>query len=69
MKKRFLTIAILFAYMMAVFGWQPFGGEPTSGYAEGNDGFASEMRRLPNGVFEVSALTPMPGVTTEMLRW
>lgn len=69
MKKRILSGAILIGLLIAVFGWPPFGGEPTANYAEAADGFISEVRRLPNGIYEVSALTPMPGVTPEMVRW
>lgn len=69
MGTRVFAAATLLAFLIAIFGWPPFGGGPTPGYAEGDDGFVSGVRRLPNGVFEVSALTPMPGVTPEMVRW
>ncbi|MEM7327500.1 MAG: hypothetical protein AAF437_02095 [Pseudomonadota bacterium] len=55
--------------IVAVFGIPPFGGGPTAGYAEGEPDFKTEVKRLPNGIYEVSALTPMPGVTPEMVRW
>ncbi|MEO1406522.1 MAG: hypothetical protein AAFV54_08530, partial [Pseudomonadota bacterium] len=55
--------------VIAVFGVPPFGGSPTPGYAEGEPGFRTEVKRLPNGIYEVSALTQMPGVTPEMVRW
>ena len=51
MKERMLTNAIFLAFPIAVFGWPPFRGGPTSGYAEGNDGFVSEVRRLRNWGF------------------
>ena len=69
MKKTLFSVAIFLVLLVAVFGWPPFSGGPTPGYAEGDDGFTSEVRRLPNGIYEVSALTPMPGVTPEMVRW
>jgi len=57
------------ALIAAIFGIPPFSGGPTPEYAEGEPGFETEVRRLPNGIYEVSALTPMPGVTPEMVRW
>lgn len=55
--------------IIAIFGVPPFSGSPTAGYAEGEPGFKTGVKRLPNGIYEVSALTPMPGVTPEMVRW
>ncbi|MEM9572144.1 MAG: hypothetical protein AAF996_11800 [Pseudomonadota bacterium] len=69
MKKWFTLAAIALLIVVAIFGVPPFGGGPTPGYAEGEPGFKTEVKRLPNGIYEVSALTPMPGVTPEMVRW
>lgn len=55
--------------IVTIFGIPPFGGGPTPGYAEGEPGFKTEVKRLPNGIYEVSALTQMPGVTPAMVRW
>ena len=69
MVKRILGGFVVLALGIAVFGFPPFGGHPTPGYAEGEPGFESDVKRLPNGINEVSTLTPMPGVTPEMVRW
>ncbi|GAB5454749.1 MAG: hypothetical protein Hens2KO_09780 [Henriciella sp.] len=69
MKKRIAAGLGVIALSIAIFGWPPYSGGPTPGYAEGEEGFRSEIRRLPNGVYEVSALTEMPGVNAEMVRW
>lgn len=69
MKKRIAAGLGILTLSIAIFGWPPYGGGPTPGYAEGEAGFQSEIRRLPNGVYEVSALTEMPGVSAEMVRW
>lgn len=69
MKRWFIAGGIALLAMIAVFGTPPFGGGPTPDYAEGAPGFKTEVKRLPNGIYEVSALTPMPDVTPEMVRW
>lgn len=69
MKRRFAVGVVALLTIVAIFGLPPFGGGPTPGYAEGEPGFKTEVKRLPNGIYEVSALTPMPGVTPEMVRW
>lgn len=69
MKRWFALGAVTLLAIVAIFGLPPFGGGPTPGYAEGEPDFKSEVKRLPNGIYEVSALTPMPGVTPEMVRW
>lgn len=66
---RIVAVVALIAVSIGFFGWPPYSGGPTPGYAEGEPGFKSEVRRLPNGVYEVSALTDMPGVSPEMVRW
>lgn len=69
MKRWFAVGAVALLAIVAIFGVPPFGGGPTPGYAEGETDFKTEVKRLPNGIYEVSALTPMPGVTPEMVRW
>jgi len=69
LKKRILGSAIALVLVISIFGLPPFSGGPTPGYAEGEAGFETGVKRLPNGVYEVSALTPMPGATPEMVRW
>lgn len=69
MKRWVIAGIVVVGLVVAIFGVPPFSGHPTPGYAEGEPGFKTEVKRLPNGVYEVSALTPMPGVTPEMVRW
>lgn len=69
MKTWFALVGIASLVVVAIFGVPPFGGGPTPDYAEGDPDFKTEVKRLPNGIYEVSALTPMPGVTPEMVRW
>jgi len=69
LKKQFLGGATALALVIAIFGLPPFSGGPAPDYAEGEVGFETGVKRLPNGIYEVSALTPMPGVTPEMVRW
>lgn len=71
MKKRILVMFTAIAVVIAVFGLPPFTGGPNGDYlrAENASDFKTDVRRLPNGVYEVSALTQMPGVTPEMVRW
>lgn len=71
MKRRLFGVASLLALGFAVFGVPPFTGGPSAAYldADQRENFKTEVRRLPNGVYEVSAVTPMPGVTPEMVAW
>ena len=69
MKKWGFGVIFAVALVMGIFGLPPFNGGPSAGYAEGEPGFEKGVKRQPNGIYEVSALTPMPGVTPEMVRW
>lgn len=71
MKKRILGGVFLLAIGVAIFGFPPFSGGPSAGYldTERRADFKTEVTRHPNGIYEVSAVTPMPGVTPEMVRW
>jgi len=71
MKKRVIGLIAGLAMAVGVFGLPPFTGGPSADYlkAETASDFKTEVVRLPNGVYEVSAHTPMPGVTPEMVRW
>lgn len=69
MKKLVLEAVAAAVVCVGIFGLPPFTGQPTAGYAEGEAGFETGVRRLPNGVNEVSALTPMPEVSAEMVAW
>jgi hypothetical protein len=67
-----LRIIALLAVLVAVAGWRPiFSGETqknillTDGYSPLETG----VRRLPNGVYLVRALTRMPGAKADMVRW
>lgn len=56
---------------VSVFGLPPFTSGPSADYlaAENAAEFKTDVIRHANGVYEVSAHTPMPGVTPEMVRW
>jgi hypothetical protein len=71
MKKRLFGVIIGAALTVAVFGVPPFTGGPDADYLDVENAaeFKTEVRRHPNGVFEVSAFTQMPGLTPEMVRW
>ena len=70
MKKRVLTAGLLFLGI-AVFGLPPFSGGPNADYlmAENFGNFESGVKRQANGVYQVSAFTPMPNVEAKMVRW
>ncbi|WP_340289697.1 DAPG hydrolase family protein [Sulfitobacter pontiacus] len=61
--------AVVFALGVGIFGLPPFSGQPTAGFAEGEPGFETGVKRLPNGIYEVSVRTPMPRVSPEMVGW
>ena len=67
--KKWIVGILGLAMFPAIFGLPPFSGGPTPEFAEGRTDFKSEVKRLPNGVYEVSALTKMPGVSPDMVRW
>lgn len=48
-----------------------FSGKPTPDHviATGYTDFETGTKRHPNGIFEAAALTRMPGVSAEMVRW
>lgn len=69
MKKLILAAGAVAVISVAIFGLPSFTGQPAPGYAQGEAGFETGIRRLPNGVNEVSVLTPMPGVSAEMVGW
>ena len=69
MRKWGFGVIFSVALVIGIFGLPPYSGGPTPDYAEGEPGFGTGVKRLPNGIYEVSALTPMPGVTPEMVRW
>jgi len=56
---------------VAVYGLPPFTGGPNTDYLNGDAiaAFKTENHRQANGIYEVSVLTSMPGVTPEMVRW
>ena len=70
MRRTIITIAVISVFL-AVFGWQPFTSFPDAeavvapGYSELETG----VDRQGNGVYLVRALTRMPGVKAEMVRW
>lgn len=71
MKKRWIGIACIVAIGFSIFGWNPFAvHRDTSGILEdGYTGFETGVERQANGVYVVRALTRMPDVKAEMVRW
>lgn len=71
MKKRVILIVLLVIAVVAIFGWNPFSSHrDTSGVlADGYTGFETGIHRQSNGVYRVRALTRMPDVKAEMVRW
>ncbi len=57
--------------LFALFGWNPFSPHrDTSGILDdGYSGFETGVHRQPNGVYRVRALTRMPDVKADMVRW
>ncbi len=68
---RVLTAAGAVLLLVLLFGWNPFSGhrDTTGVLAEGYTGFETGVKRQPNGVYRVRALTRMPGVKADMVRW
>ena len=66
-----LRLAALLALLIALFGWNPLYRDHTAeavlsgGYTD----LESGVKRLPNGIYLVRALTRMPGVKADMVRW
>ena len=66
-----LWIALPIMTVIALFGLNPFTShiDAQSTIEPGYSSFETGVKRLPNGAFEVSALTRMPGVSADMVRW
>ena len=71
MKKRWFAIAAIVLLAFGIWGWNPFAPfrDTTGVLDEGYTGFETGVERQPNGVYIVRALTRMPDVKAEMLRW
>lgn len=69
--KLVIWVGVAIAVAIAIFGWNPFSSyRDTSGLlADGYTEFETGVRRQPNGVYQVRALTRMPNVKAEMVRW
>ena len=69
--KRAIWVGLAIAVVIAIFGWNPFSSyRDTSGIlADGYTEFETGVHRQPNGVYRVRALTRMPNVKAEMVRW
>ncbi|MAN63570.1 MAG: hypothetical protein CMI60_16675 [Parvibaculum sp.] len=64
----FLAGAVL---VIAIWGWAPFSDtiDPDDALAPGYDRLETGVERLSDGTYHVSALTRMPGVKAEMVKW
>lgn len=71
MKKWIFGATGFVALAVAVFGWPPFTGGPSGKGLLADSYMSTEtgVHRHPNGIYEVAALTRMPGVKAEMVRW
>ena len=71
MNKKLILGAGVIAVAFAIFGWNPFASSrDISGVLdEGYTSFETGTERQANGVYRVRALTRMPGVKAEMVRW
>jgi len=69
--KRVVGIVSAVTVTVAIFGCLPFSSyRDTSGIlADGYSEFETGVHRQPNGVYRVRALTRMPKVKAEMVRW
>ena len=63
-----LSVAIL---VVAIWGWAPFSSsiDPEDALAPGYDSLETGVERHADGTYQVSALTRMPGVKAEMVKW
>lgn len=70
MKLSILAIAAV-GVALSYFGTPPFSGGPTAKNvdAQGYTDFETGVKRHPNGIVEVAALTRMPDVKADMVRW
>lgn len=71
MNKRIIWSIALLVLVLAIFGWNPLSPHrDTSGILDaGYSGIETGVQRQPNGVYRVRALTRMPDVKAEMIRW
>lgn len=71
MKKWMFGVVGLVALSVMIFGLPPFTGGPSGKGLLADSYMSTEtgVQRHPNGVYEISALTRMPGVKAEMVRW
>ena len=71
MLKSAVWVSVFVVAAVAIFGWNPFASyRDTSGIlADGYSDFETGVHRQPNGVYRVRALTRMPNVKAEMIRW
>ena len=69
--KKALSISLVVAVWVALFGWNPFSSyRDVSGIiSDGYTTFETGAYRQPNGVYVVRALTRMPNVKAEMVKW
>jgi hypothetical protein len=69
--KSAVWVSVFVVAAVAIFGWNPFASyRDTSGIlADGYTEFETGVHRQPNGVYRVRALTRMPNVKAEMVRW
>ena len=69
--KRTVESVFAVAITVAIFGFFPFASfrDTTGTLADGHSGFETGVHRQPNGVYRVRALTRMPNMKAEVIRW
>ncbi len=69
--KKLMGVLGAVALVIAIWGFVPFADtiDPDDALAPGYDALETGVERLSDGTYQVSALTRMPGVKAEMVKW
>ncbi len=69
--KKLMGVSGIVALVIAIWGFVPFANtiNPDDALTPGYDALETGVKRLPDGTYQVSALTRMPGVKAEMVTW